>query len=75
MPVEDGYDLINRVRALPAEEGGETLAIALTAFAGSDDRERALSCGYHMHVGKPIEPAEMAGVVARLLGRGDHRSR
>ena len=75
MPVEDGYDLINRVRALPAEEGGETPAIALTAFAGRDDRERALSSGFQLHVSKPIEPFEMAGVVARLLGRGDHRIR
>src|SRR5215470_14774053 len=75
MPVEDGYDLINRVRALPAEEGGETIAIALTAFAGSEDRDRALSCGFQMHVGKPVEPAEMAGIVARLLGRGNQRIR
>jgi CheY-like chemotaxis protein len=75
MPVEDGYDLIKRVRALPAEEGGETPAIALTAFAGTDDRERALSSGFQLHVSKPIEPFEMAGVVARLLERGDHRTR
>src|SRR5262245_45487281 len=75
MPVEDGYDLIKRVRALPAEEGGETPAIALTAFASPDDRERALSSGFQVHVGKPVEPVEMAGVVARLLGRGDHRIR
>jgi CheY-like chemotaxis protein len=75
MPVEDGYDLIDRVRALPAEEGGEIPAIALTAFAGPDDRERALSSGFQTHVGKPVEPVEMAGVVARLLGRGDHRIR
>src|SRR5262249_17738312 len=75
MPVEDGYEFINRVRALPAEEGGETPAIALTAFAGSDDRERALSCGFQLHMGKPIEPAALAGVVARLLGRDDHRTR
>ncbi|MBO0861825.1 MAG: PAS domain S-box protein [Chloracidobacterium sp.] len=75
MPVEDGYEFINRVRALSAEEGGETPAIALTAFAGSDDRERALSSGFQLHMGKPIEPAALAGVVARLLGRGDHRTR
>jgi CheY-like chemotaxis protein len=67
--------LINRVRALPAEEGGETPAIALTAFAGTDDRERALSSGFQLHVSKPIEPFEMAGIVARLLGRGDNRIR
>ena len=72
MPVEDGYELIKRVRALPAEEGGETPAIALTAFAGPDDRDRALSSGFQTHVGKPVEPAELARVVARLLGRGDH---
>jgi CheY-like chemotaxis protein len=75
MPDEDGYDLIKRVRALPAEEGGETPAIALTAFASADDRERALSSGFQLHVSKPIEPFDMAGVVARLLGRGDHRNR
>jgi PAS domain S-box-containing protein len=75
MPEEDGYSLIRRIRALPVESGGGTPAIALTAFARSDDRARALDAGFHRHVTKPVEPAELAQAVAELLhgpgGNGD----
>ena len=65
----DGYDLIARIRALPADQGGATPAAALTAYAGAPERLRALAAGYQMHVAKPVEPAELAGVVATLAGR------
>jgi PAS domain S-box-containing protein len=71
MPVEDGYALIGRIRALPAEEGGEIPAIALTAFAGVQDKERALAAGFQQHLSKPVEPVQLAKVVARILGRSD----
>jgi PAS domain S-box-containing protein len=71
MPGEDGYSLIRRLRALPPEQGGETPAIALTAYAGMHDRQRALSTGFQMHIAKPIEPVGLARVVARLLERGE----
>jgi PAS domain S-box-containing protein len=73
MPVEDGYDLIRRVRELPAERGGRTPAAALTAFARGEDRRRALRAGFQMHVAKPVDLQELATVVASLargVGRG-----
>jgi signal transduction histidine kinase/CheY-like chemotaxis protein len=70
MPGEDGYSLITSVRALSPEDGGQTLAVALTAHARVEDRMRALSAGYQMHVAKPVEPAELVVVLASLSGRG-----
>ncbi|HEV7517433.1 MAG TPA: PAS domain-containing protein [Thermoanaerobaculia bacterium] len=69
MPGEDGYSLIAKVRALPRERGGATPAAALTAFARGEDRRRALQAGFQLHVAKPVEPAELATVVANLAGR------
>ncbi len=69
MPGEDGYALIAQVRALPPEEGGQTPAAALTAYARMEDRTRALRAGFQMHVPKPVEPAELVAVVANLAAR------
>jgi PAS domain S-box-containing protein len=69
MPDEDGYNFIRRVRTLPPEAGGNTPAAALTAYARMEDRVRALSAGYQTHVAKPVDPAELAAVVASLAGR------
>jgi CheY-like chemotaxis protein len=55
MPEEDGYMLIARVRALPAEGGGQTMAIAVTAYAGRADRKRALDAGFDAHMAKPVD--------------------
>ena len=68
MPYEDGYQLLEKVRRLPAEEGGNTPAVALTAFARSEDRRRALMAGFQMHLPKPVEPAELVAVVSSLSG-------
>ena len=70
MPEEDGYALMRRVRALPEERGGRVPAIALTAYARVEDRMQALRAGYHMHVPKPVELAELIAVVASLVRRG-----
>ncbi|MFE1744078.1 response regulator [Coleofasciculus sp. H7-2] len=73
MPEEDGYTLIRKVRALSVEQGGEIPAIALTAYARAEDRMRAIAAGFQMHIPKPVEPAELATVVASLAGRtGTH---
>jgi PAS domain S-box-containing protein len=64
MPDEDGYRLIARVRALGPDAGGAVPAIALTAYAGADDRQRALDSGFDLHVAKPIGPHEFAVAVA-----------
>ena len=67
MPGEDGHALLQRVRALPAERGGATPAIALTAYASPQDRLDALRTGFQMHVPKPVTPTELATVVASLV--------
>jgi len=71
MPGEDGYELIRKVRALPAGRGGKIPAIALTAYARTEDRLRALRAGYQMHICKPVELAELVAVMASLIGRSD----
>ncbi len=69
MPERDGYQLIRDVRRLAPDDGGRTPAIALTAFARSEDRTRAMLAGYQVHVSKPIEPHELVATVASLAGR------
>ncbi|HEX7316289.1 MAG TPA: ATP-binding protein [Pyrinomonadaceae bacterium] len=69
MPGADGYELIRKVRALPAGRGGKIPAIALTAYARTEDRLRALRAGYQMHISKPVELAELIAVMASLIGR------
>ena len=69
MPGEDGYSLIRQLRSQPPEQGGKIPAAALTAFARAEDRMRAIQEGYQLHLPKPIEPAELATVVASLVER------
>ncbi len=69
MPGDDGYALIERVRQLGLDRGGRVPAVALTAFARADDRNRALAAGYAVHVAKPVEPATLVEIVARLAPR------
>jgi CheY-like chemotaxis protein len=75
MPVEDGYGLVRRLREREAERGGRLPAVALTAYARDEDRTRALLSGFHAHVAKPVNPAELVAVVASLAaltsGRGE----
>jgi signal transduction histidine kinase/CheY-like chemotaxis protein len=66
MPGEDGIQLIREVRALDSQRGTRTPAAALTALARTEDRRRALSAGYQMHVAKPIDPFELAVTVEQL---------
>ncbi len=66
MPEEDGYALIARLRALPPADGRNVPAVALTAYARTQDRTRALLAGFSNHVAKPVEPAELLAVVASL---------
>ena len=69
MPTVDGYQLLRQVRALGLARGGGVPAIALTAFARSEDRTRALHAGFVVHVSKPVEPAELMAAVASVVGR------
>ena len=68
MPEMDGFALIEQVRALDPGVGGRTPAIAVTAYASVQDRLRALQAGYQNHVAKPVEPEELAAVIASVLG-------
>ena len=63
MPGEDGYRLIERVRALPDPRVAGIPAIALTAYGRADDRQRALGAGYQHHIAKPVLPDELVAVV------------
>jgi PAS domain S-box-containing protein len=72
MPQEDGYALIRKVRALDGERGGRIPAVALTAYARAEDRTQALLAGFQQHISKPVDPAELAAVVASLTGRTEH---
>lgn len=69
MPVEDGYSLIRRVRALLPERGGKVPAAALTAYATAEDRERALAAGFQLHLSKPIDLERLSAAIATLIGR------
>ena len=69
MPGEDGYSLINKVRSLPAERGGDVPAAAFTAYAREEDRQKALDAGYQMHIAKPISSGQLVAMIAHLAGR------
>ena len=66
MPGDDGYVLIRKVRALGFEEGGQVRALALTAYARSEDRVLALEAGFHTHIAKPVDPLELTALIAGL---------
>jgi PAS domain S-box-containing protein len=68
MPDEDGYSLLRRIRALPAEQGGQVPAAALTAYAAAEDRTKALRAGFQIYLPKPVDPAELVTVVRTLAG-------
>jgi CheY-like chemotaxis protein len=69
MPVADGYEFIRRFREWERQQGIWVPAVALTAYARAEDRVRALSCGYQVHVAKPIDPIEFTLVVAGQVAR------
>ena len=70
MPDEDGYWLIEQVRALAADAGGTTPAVALTAYVRETERTRVLQAGFQQYVPKPVEPATLRQVLAQVIARG-----
>jgi CheY-like chemotaxis protein/nitrogen-specific signal transduction histidine kinase len=71
MPDVDGYMLIQQVRTLPPEQGGQIRAIALTAYAGEINYQQALSAGFQRHISKPVEPAKLVEVIANLVRQSE----
>jgi signal transduction histidine kinase/ActR/RegA family two-component response regulator len=65
----DGFELIQRIRQWPERSIREMPAAALTAYARSEDRQRALRSGFQMHLAKPIDPGELVAAVAALARR------
>ena len=75
MPGEDGISLIERVRRLEAAGGGRVHAVALTAYAGEDDRRRIIEAGYDLHVPKPVNTGTLIGLLVHLVADGASNGR
>jgi CheY-like chemotaxis protein len=69
MPGEDGYELIRRVRALPANAGGRLPSLAVSAYATDEHRKKVLDTGFQRHLEKPVAAADLISEVASLAGR------
>ncbi|MBD1909154.1 ATP-binding protein [Leptolyngbya sp. FACHB-8] len=67
MPDQDGYMLIQQVRSLPPEQGGQVPAIALTAYAGENNRQQAITAGFQRHLAKPVSPEVFVETVVALV--------
>jgi PAS domain S-box-containing protein len=74
MPVEDGYSVLRKIRTWETDKGVTPLrrlpALALTAFTQREDRIRALTAGFQMHMTKPVSPEELVVVIAMMAARG-----
>ena len=66
---EDGYDFIRKVRELPPEQGGALPAVAVTVYSAPEDRTRALSAGFQMHLSKPVDPVALIAAISAVAGR------
>jgi len=69
LPGDDGYVLIQKLRAREAVRGRSIPALAVTAYARAEDRTRALAAGFQMHVAKPLEPADFVAAIVSLVGK------
>ena len=75
MPDEDGYTLIHKIRAYAPNQGGNVPAIALTAYAAEEDRVRALSAGFQVHLAKPVDPSALIAELVNLLEKPENFSK
>jgi PAS domain S-box-containing protein len=71
LPGDDGYVLIQKLREREAERGRSIPALAVTAYARAEDRTKALSAGFQMHVAKPLEPADFVAAIASLVSKDE----
>lgn len=75
MPDKDGYALIQAVRRRESGGGRHLPAVALTADAGPEDRERARRAGFDLHVGKPVDPQQLVAALVSLRPAADAPAR
>jgi signal transduction histidine kinase/ActR/RegA family two-component response regulator len=75
MPDKDGYALIHEVRRRERHGARRVAAVALTADAGPDDRERARGAGFDLHIGKPVDPQQLVAALAGLRPRAEASAR
>jgi signal transduction histidine kinase/CheY-like chemotaxis protein len=68
MPREDGYMLLEKIRKHPG--CNDVPAVALTGYAGEEDRRRAKAAGFHVHLAKPVDPAELIQTISKLIHSG-----
>jgi CheY-like chemotaxis protein len=73
MPDRDGFEFVRRIRERPPQQGGNVPAIALTAYAGPEDRARALTAGFQVHLPKPIDFHELLATLANLTAHRAQR--
>ena len=66
MPGQDGYSLMRRLRGLPDGEGNQVRAVAVSAYARREDRQRALKAGFNEHVCKPVQPHDLFEALERV---------
>jgi len=71
MPELDGYDLIRAVRARSREDGGEVPAVAVSAYASKEDRQRALEAGFQEHLAKPVDVPRLVQTLTRLMATAE----
>ncbi|MBD0385608.1 MAG: hypothetical protein ICV54_03520 [Nostoc sp. C3-bin3] len=59
--------LIRQIRAMPSEQGGQILALALSAYAGEVNRQQALAAGFQQHVAKPVDPDALIAIILDII--------
>jgi CheY-like chemotaxis protein len=69
MPGTDGYQFMENVRQLSPEHGGTTPAVALTAYARTEDKQKALRSGYQMHIPKPFEINNLLSTITSVVSQ------
>jgi len=69
MPNTDDHDLIQQIRALAPDQGGQVPAIAVTAYIREADHQKALDSGFQKHMAKPVALESLASAVAELVGK------
>jgi CheY-like chemotaxis protein len=67
MPEMDGYMLMQQVRAMPCDRGGQIRAIALTAYAGQMNQQQAIAAGFQRHIAKPVLPETLIQEIRNMV--------